>query len=132
MDTVSSKKVLISYLITSIVIFAISATTSMLGLLENTGTTISGTLSNELMILIQLVVVLFANGVLHSTFYYGGLKSSPITKGLTIGFVLGMTYFLVSIFVLNSYDINSDPFSLLMSAMSSRVIEYTDTVHFHV
>jgi hypothetical protein len=125
MDNVSSKKVFISYLLTSIAIFAISATTNMLGLVGGTGNYISGTMSNELMVLIQLVVILIANGVMHSVFYYGGLKSSPLTKGLTLGFVLGMSYFLVSVFALNSYDINSDPLSLLMSALSSRLVEYS-------
>ena len=77
------------------------------------------------MVIIQFVVILVANGVLHSLFYYGGLKSSPLVKGLGIGVFLGMSYFLFSIFVLDSYDINSDPFSLLMSAMSGRVLEYS-------
>ena len=125
MDTISQKKVIISYYITSMVIFSISATTSMLGLLGNGPSVISGTLSSEFMVIIQLVVILVANGVLHSLFYYGGLKSSSLVKGLGIGVFLGMSYFLFSIFVLDSYDINSDPFSLLMSAMSGRVLEYS-------
>ena len=125
MDNVSSKKVLISYLLSSIVIFAVSATTSMLGLVGGTESSISGTMSNELIVLMQLLIILLSYGVTHSVFYYGGLKSSPLTKGLTLGFVLGMSYFLVSVFALNSYDINSDPLSLLMSALSSRVVEYS-------
>lgn len=125
MDTISQKKVIISYFITSMVIFSISATTSMLGLLGNGPSFISGTLSSEFMVIIQFAIILIANGILHSLFYYGGLKSSPLVKGIGIGVFLGMSYFLFSIFVLDSYDINSDPFSMLLSAMSGRVIEYS-------
>ena len=125
MDTISQKKVIISYFITTLVIFGVSATTSVLGLQGQGTGSISGTMSNELMMLIQFIVILVANGILHSLFYYGGLNSSPITKGLGIGVVLGLSYFLVSIFALNLYDINADPISLLMSAMSSRVVEYS-------
>lgn len=125
METISQKKVIISYLITSLLIFVISATTSMLGMLGDTTLPIAGSMSNELMAILQLTVVLLANLVLHGIFYYGGLKSSPMTKGLTIGVVLGLSYFMVSVFALNVYDINSDPIQLLISALSGRVIEYS-------
>jgi len=124
METISAKKVVISYVLTSVVIFAVSVMTSMLGLLGQGYSQITGNLAGELMVLLQLGVVLVANGILHSLFYYGGMQSSPITKGLSIGIVLGVGYFLVSIFALNLYDINSDPISLLIGAMSSRIVEY--------
>lgn len=125
MNTISQKKVIISYLITSFAIFLTSATLSMFGLLEGTSVTIGGTMSAELMMVIQFAVVLFANGILHSLFYYGGLKSSPLAKGIGIGVVLGVSYFLVSVFALNLYDVTADPISLLMKGMSGRVIEYS-------
>jgi hypothetical protein len=125
METISQKKVIISYIITSMLIILISATTSMLGMLGDTSLPIAGTMSNELMALLQLCVVLLANLVLHGIFYYGGLNSAPLTKGLSIGVVLGLSYFMISVFALNVYDINSDPIQLLMSALSGRVIEYS-------
>lgn len=125
METISQKKVIISYLITSLLIFLVSATTSMLGILGDASLPIAGSLSNELMAILQLAVVLLANIVLHGIFYYGGLNSSPMAKGLTIGVVLGLTYFMVCVFALGIYDINSDPIHLLASALSGRVIEYS-------
>jgi hypothetical protein len=125
METISFKKVLISYLISSIAIFSMSATFSMMGLLGSTTASVAGTMSNELMVLFHLGVVLFANGILHSLFYYGGLKSSPLIKGIGIGILLGVTYFFLGAFALDAYSITSDPFSLLMGAMGGRVIEYS-------
>lgn len=125
METISSKKVIISYVITSVVIFCISAVTSTLGLLGNDAGSISSTISMELLVLMHLAIVLFANGILHGMFYYGGLESSPIVKGVGIGMCLGLIYFLVAVFGFNAYDINADPISLLMSVVSSKVVEYS-------
>ena len=123
MDTVSQKKVVISYLITTIIIFLVSATTSMLGFFGK-GASGPNAMSLELMAIIQLVVVMVVNFTLHAVFYYGGMKSAPITKGLIIGTILGTTYFLVSVFGLNLYDINAEPMQQLATAMGSKVFEY--------
>lgn len=125
METISSKKVVISYVLTSVVIFTISAITSALGLLGNGAGSFSGTLSTELLAFIHLFIVLAANGVLHGLFYYGGLESAPIIKGISIGMCLGLGYFLIAVFAFNSYDINSDSITLLLSAISSKVFEYS-------
>ncbi len=124
MDNISSKKVLVSYLLTSFIIFLVSATMSMIGLFGHDGTTVTGSMSTELMIILQLSIVLAVNAVLHGIFYYGGLNSSPIAKGIGIGVMLATIYFLVSMFALNIYDINSDSASTLVSAMGGRLIEY--------
>ncbi len=71
MDPVSHKKVLISYIISSLVIFFISAGISMSGLFETNMGEASSRLSIELIVLTQLSVVLLANFILHGVLYYG-------------------------------------------------------------
>ena len=125
MEHISQKKIVISYLVTSFMIFLVSAVTSTLGLFGDDVVSVSGSMSTELTLLIHFIVVLLANAILHGLFYYGGLKSSPITKGVGLGMVLGGLYFMVCTFVFNAYDINTDPISYLASAMSGRMVEYS-------
>jgi hypothetical protein len=76
------------------------------------------------MIAIQFLIVLAANSILHFIFYYGGLDSSSIAKGIGIGTTLGLIYFLIRVFALNLYDLNA-PLHQLVEAMSGRIIEYS-------
>ena len=124
MDTISQKKVLISYVITSVIIFFLSAAISISGIFGNHMGDASANMSIELVAVIQLLIVLTANFILHLFFYYGGFATAPILKGVGIGAVLGVVYFLVSVFALNAYDINAESLQLLVSAMGGRVIEY--------
>ncbi|MBL4587261.1 MAG: hypothetical protein JKX84_09435 [Flavobacteriales bacterium] len=122
MKKTEPKQVIASYGITSLIIFVLSAFTSLLGVY---GDGVVNSISTELMVLIQLIIVLLANFLLHAVFYFGGFTASPITKGLGIGTVLGLTYFAVSVFVLNIYNINTDSLQVLLQAMSGRVVEYS-------
>jgi len=122
MEKIALKKVVTSYALTSFIIFLLSAFTSMMGVYgKGLGST---SISVELMAVIQLSIILIANLLLHGVFYFGGFNSAPITKGMGIGVVLGIAYFMVSVFALNMYNINTDSLQLLVSAMSGRIIEY--------
>jgi len=125
MEHINQKKVVISYLLTSILIFSISAFTNMIGMVGQQTLPISGSMSNELMMLVQLAIILVANGFLHYVFYFGNLNSSPIAKGVGMGVAFGVIYFVVSVFGLNIYDLNGDSISSLATAMSGKVIEYS-------
>ncbi len=120
MERIALKKVVVSYTLTSLMIFILSAFTSMMGVYGKASGSLS--MSVELMAVIQLIVVLVSNFLLHMFFYYGGFRSSPITRGVGIGAMLGVVYFLISVFVLNMYNVNS--VQMLLGAMSGRVIEY--------
>lgn len=125
METISVKKVIVSYLLTSVILFFTSALMSISGVF---GGQIGGSIhhiSVELMIAYQMAVVLVSNAILHWFFYYAGFRYSPFTKGLTIGMVLGAAYFSVCVFGLNIYDITGDPIGQLIGAVSGRMIEYT-------
>lgn len=124
METVPTKKVLVSYLITSLIIFVVSATISLAGAFGEPYGSLGHRLSMEVLILIHLTVILLSNLVLHGFFYYGGFSTSPIMKGIGIGAVLGVTYFVVGVFALNIYDINGSSVQHLMGAISGRLIEY--------
>lgn len=124
MDSISPKKIVISYIITSVVIFFVSAAISVTGFFEaNMGSAVSQ-LSVELMILFQLAVVLTSNLILHGVFYFGGFSASPFAKGACIGSLLGIMYFLIGVFAFDFYDLNNEMLSLL-SAVSGRVVEYS-------
>lgn len=122
MEKTSLKKITLSYLITSVLIFIISAATSMLGLFGK-GVGAFG-MSVELMMLIQLTVVLLANLLLHGLFYFGGFHSSPIKKGISIGAVIGVSYFLITVFLVGSYNIETESMAVLLRAAGGRVVEY--------
>ncbi|MBI1286550.1 MAG: hypothetical protein GC178_03135 [Flavobacteriales bacterium] len=124
METTSAKKVIVSYLMTSVILFFISALMSVSGLFGNHIVTSVHQISVELMIVTQLSIVLVSNAVFHWFFYYAGFNSSPITKGLSIGMTLGVAYFLVCVFGLNLYDISGDPLHELAGVVGGRVIEY--------
>ena len=124
MDTNSPKKVNVSYVITSVLMFFISAAFSMSGMFESSIHNVGFHLSNELIIVSQMLVVLVANFILHAIFYYGGFKSSPITRGLVTGTVLGVAYFLAMVFVFDVYNLNTEPMTTLLAAVSGRVVEY--------
>ncbi len=124
MEKTDFKKALISYVLTSFIIFFLTAVTSMLGVYGSGVGGQSFRMSVELMIMIQLVVVLGSNLLLHLIFYFGGFHASPIAKGVGIGAVLGVAYFLVTMFALNTYNVNTDSMQILFSAMSGRIIEY--------
>lgn len=123
MNSISPKKVLVSYVITSVVIFFISAAISMSGMISTNIGDASSRMSMELLIIMQLILILSANFILHGVFYYGGFKSSPISRGIGIGAMLGVVYFLVGVFALDLYDINTEMLQLA-GAMGGRMIEY--------
>jgi len=125
MERITLKKIAVSYVITSFMIFVISAITSMLGIYGKDIGYGSVSMSVELMAVIQLTIVLVSNFLLHLVFYFGGFNSSPITRGIGIGAVLGLTYFMVTVFVLNEYNITTDPLRLLLGAMGGRMAEYS-------
>lgn len=122
MERIKPKTMVVSYLLTSLVIFALSAFTSMIGVYGDG--MVSHSTSAELMAVIQLTVVLVGNFLLHLVFYYGNFNCSPITKGVGVGTLLGVVYFLFSVFVLNVYNINTDSVLMLLSGMSGRIVEY--------
>ena len=125
MDTISIKKVLISYVITSLVIFFVSAAVSISGILGNSISSVWGHLSIELIAIIQFTIVSVSNLVLHMVFYYGGFASSPLVRGLGIGAFMGLAYFLIGVLALDLYDVNTDTLQQLIGAMSGRIIEYS-------
>lgn len=124
MRPISQKKIILSFLVSTSVIFTVSAIGNALGIFGYDTNSITRQMSVEFMMVIQLLIVLIANSILHFMFYYGGINSSPITKGIGIGTVLGIVYFLVSVFGLNLYDLQA-PLPQLVEAMSGRVIEYS-------
>lgn len=124
MRPTSQKKIVISYLISSAVIFLITAASNALGLFGHQVVVSSSGLSTEVIMAIHLLIILLANLVFHFMFYYGGLHSSPIAKGVGIGASIGFVYFLVTVFGLNLYDINTAPTKELVSALTGRVVEY--------
>lgn len=124
METVTFKKIVVSYVVTSFILFFASALTSASGMFGNHFGSAAGFLSLELMVVIQLAVVLFANALMHWFFYYGGFNSAPIVKGTTLGVVMALAYFMTGVFALNVFDITSDPLNTLAGAMSGRLFEY--------
>lgn len=121
---ISQKKVIVSYIISSLVMFLFSASFNAASLLGSDVAAITTTLPAQLVMIIQLTIVLVANLFLHFMFYYGGLNSSPMAKGIGIGTALGLVYFIVTVFGLNLYDINTAPVQELVGALTGRVIEY--------
>ncbi len=123
MDPISLKKIFISYFLTSFVIFFISAAFSVGGVFDNNLSITMSHFSVELIVLMQLSVVMVSNLVLHAIFYYGGFTSSPITRGIAIGAMLGSIYFIVGAFAFDLYDVNTG-LSQLAGAYGGRLIEY--------
>ncbi|HAP68202.1 MAG TPA: hypothetical protein DCR04_00520 [Flavobacteriales bacterium] len=123
MRPISQKKIVISFLVSSAVIFTISAIGNVLGVFGYHTNSITGQMSVEIMMAVQLLIVLATNSILHFVFYFGGLNSSPIAKGVGIGTAIGIVYFLISVFGLNLYDLHA-PTTQLVEAMGGRVIEY--------
>jgi len=124
MERISLKKVLVSYMFTSLVILSISAMLNLLGFFGKGIGSTSAMLPVELFITIQIIAVLLSNSILHALFYFGGFESSPMAKGVAIGSALGMTYFLVLVFGFGVYNINTDSFQSLFGAMTGRMLEY--------
>lgn len=124
MENISFKKIVISYFITSVLIFFVSAAANAAGVFGNGMSTTMDSMSTELFTILQLTLVLLANSVLHLIFYYGGFSASPILRGLGIGAFLGLSYFIFSAFALNIYDIHGESLIDLTAAMSGRMIEY--------
>ncbi len=124
METVTFKKVAVSYVVTSVILFFASALTSASGLFGHHFGSAEGFMSAELMFVVQFGVVLLANALMHWFFYYAGFHSSPIVKGTTLGVVMALVYFMTGVFALNVFDITSDPLNLLAGAISGRLFEY--------
>jgi hypothetical protein len=124
MENVSFKKIVISYVITSIIIFFISAGANVAGIFGNSAGVGVGSMSVQLFALIQFVLILFANSLLHLIFYYGGFSASPLLRGVGIGAFLGLSYFMISAFALNIYDIQGESLFNLSAAMGGRMFEY--------
>jgi hypothetical protein len=124
MEKISIKKVLVSYLFTSMMILSISAIGNAVGIFGKGLGSNSPMVSVELVVVLQVAMVLVINSVLHALFYFGGFQSSPMAKGVAIGSVLGMTYFLVMVFGLGVYNINTDSFQMLFGAMTGKMLEY--------
>lgn len=124
MENISFKKIVISYIITSAVIFFTSAVANAAGIFGSELGTSLDSMSIEVLTLIQLMLILFANSVLHLIFYYGGFSASPIARGVGIGAFLGLGYFLFSAFAFNIYDIHAESLVNLSAAMGGRMIEY--------
>lgn len=125
MRSISPKKIVISYLISSAVIFLITAISNAFGLFGHQVVVSPSNLSNEAIMAVQLIIVLATNLVFHFIFYYGGLHSSPIAKGVGIGTAVGLVYFMVTVFGLNLYDLNTAPVQELVGALTGRVVEYS-------
>lgn len=124
MDTISQKKVVISYLITSVIVLFVSAVMSLSRVYGiNLGPTVNH-FPIGLVILLQMCIILSANFLLHMIFYYGGFSTSPIIRGVVIGACLGVAYFLLAAFAFGVYDINGDSIHYLVSGMSGRLVEY--------
>lgn len=120
----SFQKVFVSYAITTLFVFFCSAIADHLGLYGDRIIVGNGTLSHDLFLLIQFLVVCVANGILHGFFYFGNLESSPIIKGLGLGSMIAVSYFLICVLGLNMFDVTSDSMSSLISALGGRMFEY--------
>lgn len=125
MEPISAKKIFISYLITSLVIFSVSAFLSLSDVIGKGDTQIAGVMSVELMLILQLANVLIANAILHWFFYFGDSHASPLAKGVATAAVLGVLNFLLSVFALDMYDICSDSMLVLVGAVGGNVVEYS-------
>ena len=123
-DKISLKKVLVSYSITTLFVFVFSAIADQFGLYGNRVIIGNGAFSHNTFLVIQLLLVCIANGVLHGIFYFGNLESSPIMKGLGLGSMVAVSYFLVAVLGFNMFDVTGDSMSLLMGALGGRLFEY--------
>lgn len=82
METVTFKKIVVSYVVTSFILFFASALTSASGMFGNHFGSAAGFLSLELMVVIQLAVVLFANALMHWFFYSVDSIQHPLSREL--------------------------------------------------
>ena len=94
MQTVSTTKFTISWIISTFLVFAVSAVFhSIIG--SEPTLLISGTLiSTKLAAIIAFLVIAMLNLIIHGIFYFGGFSCSPFKKGLTAGLTVGFIYFL--------------------------------------
>lgn len=122
--TSQKKKLFVSYMITSTMIFLVSAIMQASGPFNGGVQAVVGS-STAMMAAIQLTVVLVLNLFLHAMFYYGGFNSSPITKGVGIGAALGFFYCMFGLFVFQPHSIDSTPISEVITTLSGNVAEYT-------
>ena len=125
MNPISTKKVLVSYFISSSLILLVSAITNSAEAYGGQAVNASLGQSQLLGMLVYLMMALGANAILHMVFYYGGFKSSPIKRGVTAGAVLGLAYFAVTVFAFGAYNITTDPLGEMATAMAGRMFEYT-------
>lgn len=124
MESTPLKKVVVSFLLTTAAIFSLTALNSFFGLFGKGLQLVPGSLSYELYVLIQLCAAVFASACINMIFYYGGLRSSPIEKGVGSGIVIGLTYFAISMFVFNVYNVNTDSLLTIATGMSGNIFEY--------
>lgn len=124
MEQTPFKKIVVSFLLTSGVIFSITAMNSMLGLFGKGLQLVPGSISFELYVFVQFCAAAFASACIHMVFYYGGLNSSPITKGVGSGLVVGLAYFALSMFVFNVYNINTDSLMTIAAGIGGSIFEY--------
>jgi hypothetical protein len=118
------KKVFVSFLLTVAIVFALSAITSMFGFFGKGLRLVPDTMSYELYVLSQLVASIFASACIHMVFYYGGLHSSPISKGVGTGLVIGIAYFALSMFVFNVYSVKTDSLATISAGLSGSIFLY--------
>lgn len=95
MQSISTTKFTISWIVSTFLVFAISAGLhSVIG--SEPTLLISGSLiSTKLAAGLAFLVIAMLNLIVHAIFYFGGFTCAPIKKGLAASLSVGFIYFLV-------------------------------------
>ena len=119
-------RVVVSYLISSTIILLGYLLFQRYGVFEyDFISAVSNEASVELRKLAQLSFVLISNFILHVTFYYGRFTASPLVRGVSIGFLMGLSIFILSVFESGCMGLISSPLNEIVSIMATKAIEFT-------
>ena len=101
------KKFVISWVAITLMMFGLSVVFHGL-FADQQSLVINGlSLSGRVLAIISLCSTATISLIFHALFYFGGLTSAPIVKGLGLGMALGFLYFMLVGFGLGAYSVHA-------------------------
>ena len=116
------KQVNVSWILSSLVMLSLTAGLNALEVIDIPFGVRS---SIGLPTLLYITGLFGANFLMHLTFYYGGFVNAPLKRGLALGMVFGVLFFLANVLFTTTYDLTNESMSVLVVGLAAKLAEYT-------
>jgi PAS domain S-box-containing protein len=118
----SMKQVNVSWILSSLVMLSLTAGLNALEVIDIP----FGVRSSIGLPTVLYITGLFgANFLMHLAFYYGGFVNAPLKRGLALGMVFGVLFFLANVLFTTTYDLTNESMSVLVVGLAAKLAEYT-------